>query len=264
MQAKIHRSPILCIGGLDPSGGAGLQADIETIAACGGHALPIATCLTAQNTSTVDGISPVNPDFILNQADLLLKDFKISGCKIGVIPNTSIVTAIAEIISHLQGVPIVFDPVISASSGTRFTEVETIEAMKKYLFPHTSVVTPNHFEIAELTQRDRDIETQCEMLCDYGSEYVLLTGGDCLTPMVTNSLYSSEGLIREYTWQRLSNHYHGSGCTLSSAISTYLALGADIETAAEKAQLFTLHALEHAESLGTGQWIPNRLITKSD
>ena len=136
--------------------------------------------------------------------------------------------------------------------------------MKKYLFPHTSVVTPNHFEIAESTQRDRDVETQCEMLCNDGPEYILLTGSDCLTPMVTNSLYSSEGLIREYTWQRLSNHYHGSGCTLSSAISTYLALGTDIEMAAEKAQLFTLHALEHAESLGTGQWIPNRLTTKSD
>ena len=259
MQAKNHRCPILCIGGLDPSGGAGLQADIESIAACGGHALPIATCLTIQNTSIAEGMTPVEPDLILNQADRLLSDMTISGCKIGVIPNAAAVLAIADIISRAPDVPIVLDPVLCASSGMKFNDIETIEAIKKYLLPNLSVITPNHNELIELTQCDLDTEAQCKLLCESGPDYVLLTGGDCDTSTVNNLLFSSKGQVHKYTWQRLPNSYHGSGCTLSSAITINLALGLDIHTAVEKAQQFTWQALKRAEAIGAGQWIPNRI-----
>ncbi len=258
MQVQNYRPCILCIGGLDPSGGAGLQADIETIAACGGHALPIASCLTIQNTTVSTSVSAVEPDVIKSQVSLLIDDFKISGCKIGLIPNASIARTIAEIVSQIPDVPIVFDPVIRASSGLKFNDNTTLEAIKKFLLPKVTIITPNQNELNAITNCDKDKNSQCELLCSLGPEYVLITGGDNQTSSVSNLFVSKGGNQHEYTWQRLPNRYHGSGCTLSSAIASYLALGFDMQEAVQKGQQFTWHALDAAEPLGKSQWMPNR------
>lgn len=258
MQVQNHRNSVLCIGGLDPSGGAGIQADIEAISACGGHALPIASCLTVQNTLVASDITAVEPRLIQNQARLLIKDFNISACKIGVIPNSDIARNVAEIINQLPEVPVVLDPVISASSGISFNDSSTLDAIKKYIFPRVTIITPNHYEISAITQCEENEAIQCKTLCSMGPDFVLLTGGDNKTTSVINSLYTSDGEYRNYTWDRLPNQFHGSGCTLSSAIACHLGQGLNMHNAVEKAQQYTMLALEHAESLGNGQWIPNR------
>ena len=261
MQAQNFRSPILCIAGLDPSGGAGIQADIETISACGGHALSIASCLTVQNTLGASEVVAVEPEFIYRQADNLINDFNILACKVGVIPNASIAQSIGKILRLLSGIPVVLDPVLSASLGIPFSDNSTLNAIQKYVLPYVSIITPNHYEVAALSQCDGDEETQCRTLCSMGPDFVLLTGADNQTTSVINSLYSSDGAKCSFTWDRLPNQFHGSGCTLSSAIAYYLTQELSMQVAVEKAQQYTANTLKHAESLGKGQWIPNRNIT---
>ena len=247
MQVQNSRPPVLCIGGLDPSGGAGLQADIEAIASCGAHALPIASCLTIQNSIQTFCVSAVDPALIEQQAHALLADMPITSCKIGVVPNEAIANAIAKILAQLPNVPVVFDPVLSASQGCDFSNSATINSIKDVLLPMVSVVTPNLKELVKLTDNNNDLYYQAELLCKLGPKYVLATGADCDTAHVHNTLFSCDGLKAKYEWPRLPHMYHGSGCTLSSAIAAYLALNYDMIDAIEKAQHYTWQSLQHAQ-----------------
>jgi len=259
MQAQNSRPPVLCIGGLDPSGGAGLQADIESIAACGGHALPIASCLTIQNSTQAFSVSAVDPALIEKQASVLFEDIHIASCKIGVIPNEFITNSIASILAQLANAPVVFDPVLAASQGSEFSDLATIKSIKNFLLPAVTIVTPNTKELNMLIDNNDDITAKAQSLCKLGPEWVLVTGADCDTDQVHNTLFSRDGIEAAYQWPRLPHTYHGSGCTLSSAIACYLAVGCDIFAAIEKAQQFTWQSLKHALPIGRGQWIPNRM-----
>jgi hydroxymethylpyrimidine/phosphomethylpyrimidine kinase len=259
MQAENSRPPILCIGGLDPSGGAGLQADIEAVASCGGHALPIASCLTVQNSVQAISVSAVEPKLMLQQASALLDDMHIASCKIGVVPNKAVALAIAEILVQLANVPVVFDPVLSASHGSEFSNADTIKTIKEILLPIVTVVTPNFSELMTLTDNDGDVTSQAISLCELGPKYVLATGADSDTDNVHNTLFTCEGVKQEYQWPRLPHRYHGSGCTLSSALACYLAFDLDIAEAIDKAQKFTWQSLRNAQQIGSGQWIPKRI-----
>ncbi|MFK7794559.1 MAG: hydroxymethylpyrimidine/phosphomethylpyrimidine kinase [Gammaproteobacteria bacterium] len=261
MQAENSRPPVLCIGGLDPSGGAGLEADIEAVASCGGHALPIASCLTVQNSVQTFSVSGVDPQLIQQQAHALIDDMPIVSCKIGVVPNKAIISAIREILTQLPNVPVVFDPVLSASHGSTFSNADTINAIKEILLPVVTVITPNLSELATLTDNNDDITSQAKALCQLGVNYVLATGADSHQDddNVHNTLFNSEGMKEEYQWPRLPNSYHGSGCTLSSALACFLALGLDMSAAVNKAQQFTWRSLQNAQQIGSGQWIPKRI-----
>jgi len=259
MQAENSRPPVLCIGGLDPSGGAGLQADIEAIANCGGHALPIASCLTVQNSIQAFSVSAVDSAIIQQQASALLNDMQIACCKIGVIPNSDVAKSIAGILAQLPNVPVVYDPVLSASSGSEFSNSDTITTIKDILLPAVTVVTPNLKELNTLTDINSDITSQAKSLCELGPEYVFSTGADSNTDHVHNTLFTCDGVKAEYECPRLPHTYHGSGCTLSSALACYLALNFDIIDATEKAQQFTWTSLQNAQPVGSGQWIPNRI-----
>ncbi len=258
MQAQNSRPPILCFGGLDPSGGAGLQADIEAIASCGGHALPIASCLTVQNSVQAFSVNAVDTSIIHQQASALIEDMQITSCKIGVVPNEAVALTISDILSQLPKIPVVFDPVFSASHGSDFSNENTISVIKEALIPLTTIVTPNFKELKSLTDDNYDVISQAKALCELGLDYVLVTGADCDTALVHNTLFSAEGVQAKYEWPRLPHTYHGSGCTLSSAIACYLALGSDIHTAVEKAQQYTWQSLQNAQAIGNGQMIPNR------
>jgi hydroxymethylpyrimidine/phosphomethylpyrimidine kinase len=264
MQVEISRPPVLCIGGLDPSGGAGLQADIEAIASCGGHALPIASCLTVQNTRQTFSVSAVDPELIKQQASALIEDMPIASCKIGVIPNEEVAKTIASILAQLPKVPVVFDPVLSASHGSEFSNAGTINIIKDILLPRVTIVTPNLKELSILVDSSSDIASQAKSLCDLGPKYVLATGADSDTEYVHNTLFTHEGIKTDYEWPRLPHMYHGSGCTLSSAIACYLALDFNITDAVEKAQQFTWQSLQYAQAIGSGQWIPNRIRPVKD
>tara|TARA_R110002074_G_scaffold23150_1_gene70392 strand:- start:372 stop:1166 length:795 start_codon:yes stop_codon:yes gene_type:complete len=259
MQVENSRPPVLCIGGLDPSGGAGLQADIESIASCGGHALPLASCLTIQNSIQAISVSAVDPEIIQHQASALLNDMPIASCKIGVVPNRAVALIIAEILAQLPNVPIVFDPVLSASVGSRFCDTDTINAVKENILPYVTVVTPNLSELKILVDSNEDVATQARALCALGASYVLTTGADSNTDTVHNTLFTRNEKREDYEWPRLPHDYHGSGCTLSSSIACYLALELDIVEAINKAQQFTWRSLKNAQQIGNGQWIPKRI-----
>ena len=260
MQVTQQRPCILCIGGLDPSGGAGLQADIEAIAQCGGHALPIASCLTVQNSSKAISLSVVDASIIQQQADALLNDMDISACKIGVIPNQEIAITIAGIITQLPDIPIVLDPVLSASHGIKFVDQATLDSMRNKVLPAVTVVTPNSAELDQLIAGDECITSKAQSLCQLGPEHVLVTGTDEKTEDVVHYLVNKEKMLNEYHWHRLPHEFHGSGCTLSSALACLLALGLDIQEAVEQAQKYTMQSLKAADIPGQGQWIPNRIL----
>ncbi len=262
MQVENRRPLVLCFGGLDPSGGAGLQADIETIASCGGHALPIATCLTVQNSVAAIELSIVDEQLMRKQAEVLLNDMRIACCKIGVIPNVNIAITIAGIVAQIPEIPVVLDPVFAPSNGNQFSDSDTINAIREYLLPLVNVITPNLAELEKLSTVGNSNCLRAQNLCKQGPKYVLLTGTDESAPEVLNSLYTVDGLVKEYRWERLPNHYHGSGCTLSSAIACNLAHEMDIADAVYSGQQLTWQFLQAAEPLGTGQWIPNRMEIK--
>ena len=259
MQAQNTRPPILCFSGLDPSGGAGLQADIEAIASCGGHALSIASCLTVQNSVQAFSITAIETSIIQQQASALLDDMQVASCKIGVVPNQAATITIANILAQLPEIPVVFDPVLSASHGSDFSNTDTINTIKDTLLPATTIITPNLKELNTLTGDSGDITTQAKSLCELGPNYVLVTGADSDTELVHNTLFTHKGIKAQYEWPRLPQMYHGSGCTLSSSIACYLALGLDMPTAVEKAQQYTWQSLQNAQAIGGGQWIPNRI-----
>ena len=263
MQAENIRPQVLCFSGLDPSGGAGLQADIETIARCGGHTLPIASCLTVQNSVAVTECIAVDKQLLQKQAESLLTDMRIASCKIGIIANSDTAIAIAAIIAQLPEIPVVLDPVIAASSGDIFTDTKTIEVIRETLLPLVTVVTPNTAELIALTSTNESNISRAQELCTYGPKYVLLTSADEPTLEVTNTLFTTEGVVENYTWPRLPHSYHGSGCTLSSALAYNLANNIEIADAVARAQQFTWRSLQAAEPLGSGQWFPNRVTNET-
>ena len=262
MQVENKSPLVLCFSGLDPSGGAGIQADIETIACCGGHALPITSCLTVQNSMTASQCTPIDDQFLQQQAEALLQDMSIASCKIGVIPNAKTAQAIAGIITQLAEIPIVFDPVFAASAGKQFSDAATVEVIKELLLPLVTIITPNTNELIALSAENQSIDSRMRELCTYGPRYILLTGADEPTQEVTNTLFTEDGVLEKFDWPRLPHSYHGSGCTLSSAIACYLAKGITIIEAVRKAQQFTWQSLQAAQALGNGQWFPKRAISK--
>ena len=259
MPAENTRPTVLCFAGLDPSGGAGLQADIETIAFHGGHALPIATCLTVQNSVAAHSFEAVDEHIIEQQFYTLIEDIKISACKISVIPNRAIALCIAKLVQTLPNIPIIYDPVFAATNGSQFAESDTIEDIKANLLPHISVLTPNAKEINLLLNEVVTHTNQASKLCALGPEFILATNADSNTEQVHNSLLSNKGLLENYTYPRLAHHYHGSGCTLSAALAFMLTQNFTIQQAAKYAQDYTYCALQNAQSIGQGQWIPMRI-----
>lgn len=259
MQVENSRPAILCFAGLDPSGGAGLQADIEAIASCGGHALPIATCLTVQNTSQAIDLQPVNAELVQRQAEALQADIPIAGCKIGVLPNSDIVCAVADFLSGIPDVPVVLDPVLHAAQGIGFCDQSTVNIIKQRLLPKVRIITPNQAELKKLTSENATESENSRALCASGSAFVFVTSADQEGNSIKNTLYNNEGIVHQNCWSKLPHSYHGSGCTLSSAICYFIASGLDVVSAVNKAEQYTRQCLIQADVIGAGQYIPRRI-----
>lgn len=255
---------ILVFSGHDPSGGAGVQADIETIVANGCRCVSVITALTAQNTGGFSDLFPQQPARFRKQARVLTADIKVDACKLGLIGSVALADSIGAIIGELpDGVPVVFDPVLAAGSGEAIGGRGLMTAMRTKLFRLTTILTPNAAEARLLTRR-KDIHRAAELLMEWGCGSVLVTGADEKTPRIRNILFGRDFAPEYYEWERLPGIYHGSGCTLSSGICAQLALGQDIKTAAAKAQEFTWQALKHGYQLGGGQIHPNRCFNQRD
>lgn len=258
MNSNTQKPVVLVIGGHDPSGGAGIQADVETIAHAGCHAATVITSLTAQNTREVTDIIPQKAETFQKQIQLIKDDMKISACKIGMIGSIELIGVIEKELSTLD-IPVVLDPVLAASSGQVFADEKISQKILSSLLPLATVITPNANEIRSLTQI-ADLKEAAKKLLLLGAKSVLLTGADEATENVINTFYSSENEAVGYQWKRLDGIYHGSGCTLSSRIAALLALGENLKISIEKAQAYTWSTLEHGLKLGQGQAQPNRFF----
>jgi hydroxymethylpyrimidine/phosphomethylpyrimidine kinase len=239
---------VLSFSGHDPTGGAGIQADHEAITALGCHAVSVITCLTEQNTHNVSSIRPLDSSYILQQAHTLLADIHVSAFKIGLLGNCKIVAALASLLERYPQIPVVLDPVLAAGGGTSLAKSELIDCIQKQLLPLVSLVTPNV------------LEAQLLSIFDGACKNILLTGThNEATKDVINTLYKEGSVISSLAWSRLPEVYHGSGCTLASAIAAGLAKGLPLIEAVETAQQFTWDSLSLARKVGAGQLIPWRL-----
>lgn len=260
---------VLVFAASDPSGGAGIQADLLTLASLGCHPLSVVTAITVQDTSGVESVHPVDPEIVERQARLLLEDMPVAAFKIGVLGSIENVVAVAEIVSDYPEIPLIFDPVLASGRGDEFSDDDMVSAMRTLLLPQTTLITPNAPEARRLAEQDDDASEpdadECaRRLAAMGVQHVLLTGTHENTPEVVNSLYGEDGLLRRDRWERLPGSYHGSGCTLASAVTACLANGAGIEDAARDAQDYTWRTLAAAFRPGMGQFIPDRLFWARD
>jgi len=260
---------VLSFAGTDPSGGAGLQADLLTLSSMGCHPLSVVTAVTVQDTRGVEDILPLDAEWVADQARCVLEDMPVSVFKIGLLGSTEIVAAIAEIVADYPEVPLVLDPVLASGRGDELASDELLAAMRELLIPQTTVLTPNSLEARRLAQDESDDDhpslAECaRRLLRLGCEYVLITGTHENTPEVVNTLYSEEGIVRSDSWQRLPSGYHGSGCTLAAAIAATIANGLGISEAVRDAQDYTWQALNSAYRPGMGQHIPDRLFWARD
>ncbi|WP_443977767.1 bifunctional hydroxymethylpyrimidine kinase/phosphomethylpyrimidine kinase [Thiothrix lacustris] len=250
---------VMTLAGHDPSGGAGIQADIEAIASQGCHPVTVITCLTVQDTCNVQRIEPLADYLIEQQAETLLADMPIAAFKIGLLGSVDVVQAVHRILLQAPDVPVILDPVLAAGGGKGFTSDELLGAIREYLLPLATLLTPNVPEAAQLAVRGETQDEHAFSLMDQGCEYVLLTGTHAQTERVENALYGDGKRLRTWLWERLPETYHGSGCTLASACAANLAKGMEVSKAVAAAQAYTWGSLQAAHKLGRGQWLPNRL-----
>lgn len=257
-------STVLVIAGNDPTGGAGITADIESVISQGCFAFPVITCVTVQDTCDVTSINPLDSELVLQQARTVLEDLSVNAIKIGLLGSEENVEAVHELLADYPDIPVVLDPILSAGGGQPLSTEGIIEAMKELLLPYTSVLTPNTVEALQLIPGADNIQAAALALQELGCEYVLVTGTHENSPNVVNRLFGQQQELQKYSWERLPYVYHGSGCTLSSALAGLLAQGLDIMEAVEQAQQFTWHSLKYGGRLGMGQYHPNRLFWADD
>ena len=272
---------VLSFAGSDPSGGAGIQADIMTIASLGCHPLTVITAITVQDSERVGAVNAVDADWVEDQARQVLEDMTVSAFKIGLVGSVENVAAIAEVVSDYPDIPLVLDPVLAAGNGDDLANEELIAAIRELLIPQTTVLTPNSIEARRLVAADFAVDDPALDACAYrlltlGCEYVLITGTHENTAQVVNWLYGpvrhaehlsdedkdalTVGLVRSDAWTRLPGSYHGSGCTLASAIAAMLANGQEVPAAVREAQEYAWNALKYGFRPGMGQFIPDRFF----
>ena len=257
---------VMVFAASDPTGGAGIQADIMTLAGMGCHALTVVTALTVQDTAGVEEVLSMESDFVSEQARAVLEDMPVQAFKLGVLGSLENIATIAEIIADYPNVPVIVDPVIASGRGDEFTSEAMLEALCELILPQTTVLTPNTLEARRLAMFGRDEDeapgmAECaRRLVRMGCEYVLVTGSHDHSIQVVNTLYSHSGVVRADNWERLPGSYHGSGCTLASAMAAAVAHGLDVPRSAREAQEFTWQALANAFRPGMGQFIPDRFF----
>ena len=257
---------VLVFAATDPSGGAGLQADIMTLSSMGCHPLSCVTAITIQDTMGVEDVMPIDPEWVADQARAVLEDMPVAAFKIGMLGSIETIAFIAEIVSDYPEIPLILDPVLASGRGDELATDEMVQGLRELLVPQTTILTPNSLEARRLASDDTDDNDDPDLaecakrLIATGCEYVLITGTHENTPQVVNALYGQEGLVRSDSWQRLPGTYHGSGCTLASAIAATIANGLSVAEAVKDAQEYTWQTLKAAFRPGMGQYIPDRLF----
>lgn len=253
MSHPVSTPVVLCISGHDPSGGAGIQADIEAVAALGCHAATLITCLTVQDSARVVELYPVQTRMLSEQAQLIMQDYRIAVIKVGLLGSMETASSVLEIRQQLPHIPMVLDTVLSSGSGQSMSAVEFLEP----LLPLSTLITPNRREARALSGESTP-DTCAEKLLRTGCKAVLITGADESShDQVTNTLYTANQ-TRHWQWPKLAGSYHGSGCTLAASVAANLAKGQALADAVGNAQEYTWNSLKHGFQPGSGQHIPRR------
>jgi hydroxymethylpyrimidine/phosphomethylpyrimidine kinase len=252
-------SCVLIISGNDPSGGAGMAADLQAVSALGAHPAPVITSLTVQDTRNAYRVFVAEPELVAQQAETVLEDMPIQAVKIGLLADAAVGSAVAEVLEERPHLPVVLDPVLVAAGGAALAEEALESVLLKRLLPLATVLTPNALELRRLAGGGDDRAAMARRLLDCGARWVLAKGADEDTAGVENALYGTDGFEETFRWRRLPGQYHGSGCTLASAIAALLARGMPVPRAVAEAQRFTFEALRRAFRPGQGQFIPRRL-----
>lgn len=253
---------VLAFAASDPTGGAGIQADLLTIASLGCHPLSVLTALTAQDTCGVEALFAVDPEWITRQARSILEDIPVAAFKLGVLGSARNAETVAGILAGHPRTPVVLDPVLASGRGDPLSDDASVHALRTALLPYATVLTPNSMEARRLALAapDAGLPECARALTQLGCKYVLVTGTHEPGTEVLNTLYDVRGVVREDRWERLPGSYHGSGCTLASALASYLAKGLAVDDAAREAQAYTWEALKAGFRPGRGQHLPNRFF----
>lgn len=247
---------ILSIAGSDPSGGAGIQADLKTISANGCYGMAAITALTVQNTMGVSDVRIVSPDFVIAQIEAVFADIRVDVIKIGMLGTAETVAAVAQVLKGRK-CPVVLDPVMVAKGGDRLLTREAVDALRDRLLPAAAVVTPNLPEAADLldcaeAKNRLEMEEQARKLLELGPASVLLKGGHLPQEECPDLLLLPNRKIWFEGRRFATKNCHGTGCTLSSALASQLALSGKLETAVKAAKLYVSNALSAADALSVG------------
>jgi hydroxymethylpyrimidine/phosphomethylpyrimidine kinase len=258
----MSRPALLCLSGHDPTGGAGVQADIEAAGAQGVASLSVITALTVQDSRNVSAVHPVDVALIERQLQTLANDARIVAIKIGLLGDAAQVVLVAGWIDRLR-VPVVLDPVLRAGGGTELAGEALQSAIARELLPRVTLATPNAAEARRLAGLpvDAAADRAGVALLTAGCPNVLVTGGDetsDATASVINTWHRLGGAPMVYAWPRLAETFHGAGCTLAAAIAARLVLGEPLELAIHTAQKWTQETLARAFAIGRGRRIPGR------
>ncbi|WP_091990601.1 bifunctional hydroxymethylpyrimidine kinase/phosphomethylpyrimidine kinase [Marinobacter gudaonensis] len=247
------------LSGLDPSGGAGIQADIQAVTSLGCHPLPVLTCLTVQDTRNVYGAEAVSAELIRQQLQCLAEDTPIHAVKTGALGNAAVVDVLVEFMAERRDLPLITDPVIKAAGGGDLADDELIAAMKERLFPLAEMITPNGIELAMLGGSDNPDQAAANLMTS-GCDSVLATGGHGEGIHIINTLYNHGPEPMRWEIERIGGEYHGTGCTLAAAIAAGRACGLSRRAAISQAQNYVHRAILHALEVGKGQPVPDRGI----
>ena len=262
MNSSVKRyKTVLTIAGSDCSGGAGIQADIKAISANGAYAMSAITAVTSQNTTGVRAIHLIPAETVAAQINAIAEDIPVDAVKLGMLPTAEIVSAVAELLRRYAIRNIVLDPVMVATSGDRLIEQEAVEAIKTEIFPIADLITPNIPETEFISGRaagsETDFPAAAEAMLDLGAEGVLIKAGHLPGERLTDHLYHRKGDRIEqhaYTYERIDTpNTHGTGCTLSSSIAAFLALGHPLSEAVGLAEDYLHKAILTGAEYKTGQ-----------
>lgn len=249
---------ILTIAGSDSCSGAGLQIDLKTAAAHGVYATCAVTAVTAQNTHKVEDVRAVDPELVAAQIETVFEDIPPKAIKIGMLGSTEVARAVSETLAKHGGIPVVLDPVLVATAGGTLTDTAAFDEVRGTLFPQATIITPNLPEAESLSGvkiTDHVSSARCAgVFLNEGAKAVLIKGGHGSGEEVVDRLYTTAG-SHKFTSQRLRGQYHGTGCSLSTAIACNLAKGASLDKSVELAHDYIADVLRHSAHVGLGSQI---------
>lgn len=257
---RMKRINALTIAGTDPSGGAGIQADLKTFSALGAYGTSVITALVAQNTRGVQSVYRIEPDFVAAQLDSVLGDVRIDTVKIGMLAEADIVEAVAERLAFYQVHSVVLDTVMLAKSGDPLLAPSAVDSLRKRLLPQVALITPNLPEAAALldaphARNEREMKEQGDALLGMGCSAVLMKGGHLDDAESPDWLFTRDGAVRFTAPRVQTRHTHGTGCTLSAALAALYPRHDGWPQTIEAAKKWLSKALEQADSLEVGHGI---------